>query len=499
MVRRILLTLALCLPMLFLVSAFPCAAGVDSYETKTFGSGALVIPMDNHQAERLEAFGLAHALLRNGITVFRIIEPPDVTLNTTKHPGGDIYAGGPIMVEGPVPYEILEEFASVSVDTLVESFTSDRVFRADQATEVLVINGFLGHTQDVLEWMRIPCTVVETWDIAADPSMLEDYNLVVVDCIGWLGGIPEAVREGLQSIAAKGGEVVFTDVALIDLVSTFPGYVSLIRNEDGDWNFDVHNVGEFPSQFSGPTSLPIYTMDGGIIVDQVIDDSVRVILDSGAYGSQEGYRVGAFYFPYGEGIVEGFAYHPGDQTDERTRILCATLYGNKFIHTVIAAVAEPDPQPEPPLDPEPEPEPAPEPEQEPEPAPEPDDIGNDGDSNTGVDMTIETNVDIDIKPGSLPNSINLRNKGNVPVAVLSTQNFDATTVDRNTVVFAGATALETGGAPEDVNGDGLLDVVLHFKTSELNLASDSTEACLYGMTLSGQRFQGCDSVQIVGK
>ena len=106
-------------------------------------------------------------------------------------------------------------------------------------------------------------------------------------------------------------------------------------------------------------------------------------------------------------------------------------------------------------------------------------------------------VNIDIKPGSFPNSINLKSKGNVAVAILSSPSFDAATVDRGTVEFAGAPALSIGGTPEDVNGDGLLDLVLHFSTQSLNLNSGDTEACLTGKTLSGQEFEGCDSVSIV--
>lgn len=106
-------------------------------------------------------------------------------------------------------------------------------------------------------------------------------------------------------------------------------------------------------------------------------------------------------------------------------------------------------------------------------------------------------VNIDIKPGSFPNSINLGSKGNVPVAILSDPTFDATTVDRSTVVFAGASPLPIGKSPEDVNGDGLLDVVLHFSTQSLNLQLSDTEACLTGKTLGGQDFKGCDSVRIV--
>ncbi len=106
-------------------------------------------------------------------------------------------------------------------------------------------------------------------------------------------------------------------------------------------------------------------------------------------------------------------------------------------------------------------------------------------------------VPIDIKPGSFPNSINLKSKGNVPVAVLSSPTFDATTVNRNTVVFAGVPPLPIGKSSEDVNGDGLLDLVLHFKTQDLNLQPGDTEACLSGKTLDGQDIEGCDSVRII--
>jgi len=109
-----------------------------------------------------------------------------------------------------------------------------------------------------------------------------------------------------------------------------------------------------------------------------------------------------------------------------------------------------------------------------------------------------TTVTIDIKPGSYLNTINLKSKGNnVPLAVLSDSTFDATTVDRSNVVFAGAFPLPIGQTPEDVNGDGLLDVVLHFKTQDLNLQPGDTEACLSGKTLDGQDIEGCDSVRIV--
>ena len=107
--------------------------------------------------------------------------------------------------------------------------------------------------------------------------------------------------------------------------------------------------------------------------------------------------------------------------------------------------------------------------------------------------TIE--ISIDIKPGSYPNSINLGSKGVVPVAVLTTAEFDASTVDPATVQFADAYPLRW--AMEDVDYEGDLDLIFHFKTLELNLDMDSTEATLTGETLSALLIQGTDTVNIV--
>jgi hypothetical protein len=109
---------------------------------------------------------------------------------------------------------------------------------------------------------------------------------------------------------------------------------------------------------------------------------------------------------------------------------------------------------------------------------------------------------IDIKPGSFPNSINLGSMGNVPVAVLSTETFDATTLDVASISFAGAPVITKRNGTfqasfEDVNGDGLLDLVLHFSTQALSLNSSSTEATLTGSTDSGRCVTGTDSVNIV--
>jgi hypothetical protein len=108
-------------------------------------------------------------------------------------------------------------------------------------------------------------------------------------------------------------------------------------------------------------------------------------------------------------------------------------------------------------------------------------------------------VSIDIKPGSDPNSINPFSRGLIPVAVVTTDDFDALTVDAESVLFGPdeAEKRHKQAHVEDVDGDGYLDLLLHFRTQDTGIAPGDTEACLIGQSYDGVPIMGCDSVRTV--
>ena len=112
-------------------------------------------------------------------------------------------------------------------------------------------------------------------------------------------------------------------------------------------------------------------------------------------------------------------------------------------------------------------------------------------------------VDILIKPDATPPvPINAGSHGTIPVAIISTPTFDAvTSVDASSLTF-GRTGNEqsiafcnTGG--EDVNGDGLPDLVCHFDTQSTGFLSGDTLGILMGNTVQGSPIVGQEAIVIV--
>ena len=107
---------------------------------------------------------------------------------------------------------------------------------------------------------------------------------------------------------------------------------------------------------------------------------------------------------------------------------------------------------------------------------------------------------IDIKPDTFPNGIYPRSTGTIPVAILTNTDFHAHTVHPKTVRFGttGTEAPAVHSAFEDIDKDGDLDLLLHFRIQDTGIRCGDTSASLTGHTTSGQAIRGSDSIVTVG-
>ena len=111
-------------------------------------------------------------------------------------------------------------------------------------------------------------------------------------------------------------------------------------------------------------------------------------------------------------------------------------------------------------------------------------------------------MSIDIKPGSEINTINPNSRGKIPVAILSTSEFDAPSkVDVTSLTFGRfgeevslAFCNENG---EDINGDGTLDLVCHFHIQTAGFQAGDNEGILMGESTDGLPLKGKDLVTVI--
>jgi hypothetical protein len=131
-------------------------------------------------------------------------------------------------------------------------------------------------------------------------------------------------------------------------------------------------------------------------------------------------------------------------------------------------------------------------------------------------------LDLDIKPGSCPNSFNRNSHGVLPVGLLGTLQFDVTTVDSASVLLSRAdcvagtvaphegppgphTVLSDVGTPfagepcacHELQGDGIVDLSMQFKTDDLvpALELDALSAgALVELAVSGTLADGCEFI-----
>jgi len=126
-------------------------------------------------------------------------------------------------------------------------------------------------------------------------------------------------------------------------------------------------------------------------------------------------------------------------------------------------------------------------------------------------------VAFDIKPQSCPNPLNVKSKGNIPVAILGTADFDVLDIDPAEVRFEGVAPIRwaiedvttpISGEPCDCTTegpDGFDDLTLKFDAQELVLAlgsvanGDELELFITGNLLDGTPIEGSDCVIIKAK
>ncbi len=107
---------------------------------------------------------------------------------------------------------------------------------------------------------------------------------------------------------------------------------------------------------------------------------------------------------------------------------------------------------------------------------------------------------VDVKPGSPQNTLNPKAKGLLPVAIPSSEGFDATTIDPSTLELGPGKAKP---APEhvqrvDVNHDGRRDLRAEFPIRDIGATASTTSLRVTGRLSDGRAFAAEDTVRIVG-
>ena len=113
-------------------------------------------------------------------------------------------------------------------------------------------------------------------------------------------------------------------------------------------------------------------------------------------------------------------------------------------------------------------------------------------------------VNIEVKPGSgglVP--VNPKARGVIPVALLSSPDFNAldVKVDAKTLTFGRTGAEQSlrrcGKQGEDVNGDGLPDLVCHFENQDAGFTEDDDRGTVRGMTNTDTPFEGHGMLKVI--
>jgi hypothetical protein len=112
-------------------------------------------------------------------------------------------------------------------------------------------------------------------------------------------------------------------------------------------------------------------------------------------------------------------------------------------------------------------------------------------------------VSIDLKPGNDTNTVNIGSAGVVPIAILSADDFDAGSINPESIYLSGATVRLAGKSgngmcyQQDVDDNGLLDLVCNVETAQFLIEPGDDIVKLTAETVDGVKVEGSDFVRIV--
>jgi len=110
---------------------------------------------------------------------------------------------------------------------------------------------------------------------------------------------------------------------------------------------------------------------------------------------------------------------------------------------------------------------------------------------------------LDVKPGGSQNPINPDSYGVIPVAIMGSQDFDVTSVDRASLRFGPRFAQTAHNLTEsftyddhleDLNLDGFTDLMTHYRVREVGITCRDESLTLIAMTVDRQLLVGTDSI-----
>src|ERR1041384_6238275 len=120
----------------------------------------------------------------------------------------------------------------------------------------------------------------------------------------------------------------------------------------------------------------------------------------------------------------------------------------------------------------------------------------------GRGLTRGGKIQIDSKPGGYPNCFNINGNGVVPVAILGSSSVNVNDINTTSLTFNGLAVRVKGNnqnqcSVQDVNSDGIPDLVCQFQDDTSNWLQGSTVGAVSGQLSNGTAIRGTDSICVV--